>query len=219
MGAGDFSGVPIVVLFYSYLYCFCVLIGVLTRSTVAAVLVTLLFWLCLFGLHTTEVTLLLFQTHDERAHVNLLAQIDRERAALAEIPASSTTLPSFRQKLLETQLATDLQARDEYHPSYVRVHELFYWTMVGLPKTAETVELLQRKLIRRSEIPGEENRSAEDDEQNDSMNSGQIFSRGDMAAVRKIMRKRTTAWIAGTSLGFEVAVLLLAGWIFCRRDY
>ncbi len=175
---GIFLAIPIVVLFYSYLYCFCVLIGVLTRSTVAAVLVTLLFWLCLFGLHTTEVTLLLFQTHDERAHVNLLAQIDRERAALAEIPASSTTLPSFRQKLLETQLATDLQARDEYHPSYVRAHELFYWTMVGLPKTAETVELLQRKLIRRSEIPGEENRSAEDDEQNDSMNSGQIFCAG-----------------------------------------
>jgi ABC-type transport system involved in multi-copper enzyme maturation permease subunit len=36
--------VPLVVLFFSYIYCFCVLMGVLTRSTLAAILITVLFW-------------------------------------------------------------------------------------------------------------------------------------------------------------------------------
>jgi hypothetical protein len=211
---GIFMAVPIVVVFYSYLYCFCVLIGVVTRSTVASVLLTLLFWLCLFGLHTTEVTLLLFQRSDHRAHTNLLAQIDRERRALAAMPPS--TAPSIRQQRLEDQLATDVKARDDYRPGYDRVHAWFYWTMTVLPKTSETVELLQRKLIHRSDLPGN-GRDSQDD--TGSMSNGQMFSHSDIAEVQKEVRKRTWTWIAGTSLGFEVVVLLAAGWIFCRRDY
>jgi hypothetical protein len=33
------------------------------------------------------------------------------------------------------------------------------------------------------------------------------------------MNHRTVAWIIGTSVAFEVVVLTLAVWIFCRRDY
>jgi hypothetical protein len=35
----------------------------------------------------------------------------------------------------------------------------------------------------------------------------------------RILRGRSTLWVLGTSLGFEAALLLLAGWIFRRRDY
>lgn len=33
------------------------------------------------------------------------------------------------------------------------------------------------------------------------------------------MRKRTVGWIVGTSVTFELVILTLAAWIFCRRDY
>src|SRR5580692_11650279 len=38
---GVFLAIPIVLVFYSYLYCVCVLIGVLTRSTLTAILLTI----------------------------------------------------------------------------------------------------------------------------------------------------------------------------------
>jgi ABC-type transport system involved in multi-copper enzyme maturation permease subunit len=213
---GIFLALPIVVVFYSYLYCFCVLIGVVTRSTVASILLTLLFWLCLFGLHTTEFTLLLFKTNNHRVHQDVLAQIDRDQTALAQIPPSTT--PSWRQQFLQNQLAKDEKARDEYTPRYDRVHQWFYLTMVMLPKTSETVDLLQRKLLRKSDTDrGRGNSDDQDDAQ--SMNSGQGFSRADFAAVGKEARARTWQWITGTSLIFEAVVLVLAGWIFCRRDY
>ncbi|MGA3067905.1 MAG: hypothetical protein ABSF29_13765 [Tepidisphaeraceae bacterium] len=213
-----FLAVPIVVLFYSYLYCVCVLIGVVTRSTVAAVLLTLLFWLCVFSVHTTEVTLLLFKIHGERAHKNVIEQIDRDRTALAEIPAATT--PSYRQVLLENQLKRDIKERDDYYPEFDRPHEWFYAMKIFLPKTSETVYLLQRELVSRASL-SRDRRTAE--EENDSeqatAQSGGEVSRGDVGELQKQLGHRSWVWITGTSLGFEAAVLLLAGWIFCRRDY
>ena len=42
--------IPLVVCSYSYLFCVCVLVGVMTRSTIAAILLTLLFWFICFGI-------------------------------------------------------------------------------------------------------------------------------------------------------------------------
>ena len=51
---GLFLAIPIVVCFFSYLYCVCALLGVVTRSTVASLLLTLLFWLILWGVNETD---------------------------------------------------------------------------------------------------------------------------------------------------------------------
>src|SRR5690349_2682745 len=51
---GIFLAVPLVVLFFSYLYCVCVLLGIATRSTLASILITLLFWAFLFMLNLTD---------------------------------------------------------------------------------------------------------------------------------------------------------------------
>src|SRR3954451_16734938 len=42
---GLFLAIPVMVLFFSYLFAVCALLGVLTRSTIAAMLLTLLIWL------------------------------------------------------------------------------------------------------------------------------------------------------------------------------
>jgi ABC-type transport system involved in multi-copper enzyme maturation permease subunit len=62
---GLFMAVPLVVCFFSYLFAACVLVGVATRSTLAALLLTLLFWFFVFAVGTAENTLLLFRTMNE----------------------------------------------------------------------------------------------------------------------------------------------------------
>ena len=48
-------------------------------------------------------------------------------------------------------------------------------------------------------------------------------NRGNEAEVQREMleelRSRSVWWVVGTSLAFEAVVLLIAAWIFCRRDY
>ena len=51
---GLFIAVPVVIVFFSYLYCFCALMGVITRSTVASLLLTLVFWLLVFCTQKAE---------------------------------------------------------------------------------------------------------------------------------------------------------------------
>src|SRR5687768_13100422 len=67
---GIFLAVPLVVCFFSYLFSLCVLFGVMTRSTLAAVLLTILCWFFLFCLDRGEVSLLLFKTGAEREAVS-----------------------------------------------------------------------------------------------------------------------------------------------------
>ena len=88
--------------------------------------------------------------------------------------------------------------------------------MTVLPKTAETVALLQRKLISSARLQGVA------DQQDDSDNQNRVDLNGNpvpVAALQAEMMRRTVGWIIGTSVTFEVIVLALAAWIFCRRDY
>ena len=51
---GVFLAVPLVVLMFSYLFAVCVLLGVVTRSTVAALLLTLVFWAIAWGVQRSD---------------------------------------------------------------------------------------------------------------------------------------------------------------------
>ena len=68
-----------------------------------------------------------------------------------------------------------------------------------LPKTSETIELLQRVTLPVEAMPG-----AEDEVQEELLRE---------------LRSRPALWVVGTSLGFEAVVLALGAWVFCRRDY
>lgn len=51
---GYLLAIPLVVLLFSYLYCISALVAVLTRSTVAAVLLTMLAWMAFTGVQTVD---------------------------------------------------------------------------------------------------------------------------------------------------------------------
>jgi len=218
---GIFLAVPIVVLFFSYLFCFCVLIGVLTRSTVAAVLLTFMFWVALFGVHTTEITLLTFKLTDHEAARRLDAGIADTEKSIAELQHRGATRPTTRTSdrlaSLQSELNTDQAKRAEHHNGFDRVHEIFYDAKTMLPKTTETVALLQRKLITSARLErvsnGEDN--SEEQQNRVDLNGNAV----PVAELRAEMNRRSIGWIVGTSVGFEVFVLGIAAWVFCRRDY
>jgi len=58
---GLLVAVPVVVCFFSYLFAVCVLLGVLTRSTVAALLLTFLFWFFVYGIGNAERSIAMIQ--------------------------------------------------------------------------------------------------------------------------------------------------------------
>ena len=188
--------------FFSYLFSVCVFLGVLTRSTVAALLLTLLFWFGVYVIGTGEQTVLVFKTMQKHG-VDLQAmQVEQGRsraahdgkkeAALADAAKEASPAPAEKQEAsgaLET------------------VHRILYGVKTVLPKTSETIELLQRTLIRMADLEGQQR-----DIQDKRITAVQ-------REVAEAVRSRSVAWIIGTSLGFELVVLAGAALIFCRRDF
>ena len=76
-----------------------------------------------------------------------------------------------------------------------------------LPKTRDTIALLQRWLIRLADLP-----PASGDPQQQAMQAAQ-------RDFQETLARRSPFWILGTSLAFELVVLTCAVWLFCRTDY
>lgn len=186
-----FVSVPLSVILYSYLYAICVLLGVWLRSTLAALLLTLLAWLLIFSLRTAE---------------DFSGQLSVDRTSTLtnrEASAERSTASTF--------------------------YRVFKGMMAVLPKTDETTDLIKRSVMR----PEDKLRQREDeiDKQVEShLQLAEMLGKG--AVPKEVLRQqvvqslaardamqKSPAYILGTSLAFEACVLLLAGWLFVRRDY
>jgi ABC-type transport system involved in multi-copper enzyme maturation permease subunit len=232
---GIFLAVPLVTLFFSYLFCVCVLMGVVTRSALASLLVTILFWLGVFSVHTSEATLLVFKASAEvqlQKQEELIRYYEGVIAKNDELAPGSTTANSGWQ----TQLAN---ARDELPKIRKNVDQLSWWHALlwrikaPLPKTAETVDLMGRWLVEDEPLMAADRESRQKREARRAERRTTIggaatqptkaeFDPEDHAVVERIgeeMNARTAAYILGTSLGFEAVILGLAAWIFVRRDF
>lgn len=174
--------VPLVGLIFSYLFCVCVLLGLLTRSTIASLLLTILFWVGLFGLHTTnQVFLQLRETTAMRIEIiqqrikkmerGTSLMLDRQAASAATdtsapsetpaagtIPAPAPAPGAYTQAQLDeaNTLLPILRTRLETEEKDLRMWKR--WALglsvarAGLPKTAETVALLHHTLIKPEDI-------------------------------------------------------------------
>ncbi len=233
-----FLAIPLVVLMFSYLFSMCVLFGVLTRSTVASLLLTFVFWAVIWGLHQTEISLLRAQIFDDRRAARLDKQIaaaESELAHPATSPATQRSAPSTTGPWWERWLAfappethTQTQSRlaelrdqrSKMTDRFSTPHRIAYAILTPLPKTTETIGLLERELISRAELPPVE----EEDPATPTRGQPALRVRGreDRALNAEIdirLRQRSTTWILATSCAFELAALILAASLFCRRDY
>lgn len=256
------AGVPIVLIFYSYLYSFNTLIGVVTRSAIAALLFTMLFWFVLFLIQSTEGTLNVLRTQQEmevQRHERRLEATERalERTEQPQSMGEAVTTMFNHPDTLRTRIVSINEQLDEDRATLrtmTRWHDLMRTSLAVLPKNQETIGQLDRWIradtaytlaeIFGGQVPQDERVSAQppaadSDEQAealgialDELESGeselsreerferqQERQREAAERVQEELDQRSPWFIIGTSLGFEAVLLLIAGWVFARRDY
>jgi ABC-type transport system involved in multi-copper enzyme maturation permease subunit len=194
--------IPLVVLFFSYLFSMCALVGLLTRSTIASLLVTILFWLFIFGANSAESVTLIGRTS---AQMSL--EYAQEEFEIAEEDGDPTMIPEVEKNLAEAQDAFD---------TWDTVYQWFYWTKVILPKTNETIGLLERMLRQNA---GMDIEATEEDENIRVFGPTRISRREFEQRVQDEIDSRSVTWVLGTSLLFEAFILSFACWRFSRRDF
>jgi len=209
---GLFLGVPIVVCFFSYLYCVCALLGVVTRSALASLLLTLLFWVVLIMVNFADQGVLVFSARMQAEQEWRQVQIDaiEARAQIALTPAERIAD--------RDRLDTLINERDDMSGTVRTLGDVHDAIMTGktfLPKTADTINLLEYALIEAAHLQVGETQFLPDQ----ARPSDEILQMTAGVEADREMRSRSPWRIIGTSLAFEGVVLLIGAWVFCRRDF
>jgi ABC-type transport system involved in multi-copper enzyme maturation permease subunit len=241
---GLFLAVPIMVCFFSYLFSVCVLLGVVTRSTVAAILLTLLFWFFVGSVGTAENWVLMFKTMHERGvdFAAVQAESNNNKSMSADIhdkPAETPSPSAKKSKTFESSSPLAEKPKPEEPPSQP----------TDKPKPLESPSPSAEKPQPAAPDKSSSSRAFEIahsilyDVKTVLPKTGETFKllersltklaklpqqpRGPetqrMQAAQmefvEILYARSIAWIVGTSLGFEAVILFFAAIFFCRRDY
>jgi len=249
---GLLLAVPLVTLLFSYLYCVCALAGVLTRSTMAALLITMTAWFIMGGAQSAEEMIrgaqVFNQIQAERLDSQIavmqqqLATAPSTQAAAAAVPAepAESNAPPAKaptgivgglmrdffavmpntthgdRASIQRQLQTLRTQRAAINVDIEQAHRIVYWLDAPLPKTSDTISLIEREVLPAAHMPQTLELPTADPR-------GFLQRRYDRniaeTTVNLEIRKRSASWIVGTSLGFEAVVVCLAAWVFCRRDY
>jgi len=232
-----FLAVPVVLIFFSYLFSVCTLLGLLTRSTIASLLLTLLFWFFLFCLNITDGFIQQFSTINQVRLEGMPARIERaetrararyqnewreantpEGASQEEIDALIPPQPTPEE--LEQQSESLRNLREEFatiqknRPRWDLASNVSFGVKTFFPKTQETIALLERWMVDLADLPKPPAQEPDDFGPMAGVNQGEVQQR-----MLEQARSRSVWWILGTSLAFEGVVLLLAMRIFKRRDF
>lgn len=225
-----FLAIPIVLVFFSYLYAICALFGMLTRSTITSLLLTILIWFMLFLTNAAD-GLIIQQREGVAVQVERLEEQEANRAQVLTMTEQNleNTEPDspMHGQMVRNVKNRRLGLEDTRERLEARRASLEMWnkwtTAVGyartvLPKTSETIGLLERYLMSREELGRlmADRTGIEINEEDD------IPAMADPEAIRRAelaMRDRSVAWIVGTSLLFEVFILGIATLLFMRRDF
>lgn len=211
-----FLAIPIVLTFFSYLFGVLVLLGVLTRSTLAALLVTILFWLMIAIIGKSEIEILKWQLINQYTadHYDARIKLDEHRFA-------STTRPTTAAVSRRQEWARDRDDARRWEGNLRKIQRINYWIKTIVPKTNATIDVIDRWLFSDDELQRAHRVQAENLETTgDAAMDLLLKSSVDAEArVEQLERDRTLTWVIGTSLLFEAACLALAAWIFVRRDY
>lgn len=229
---GLFLAIPIVVLFYSYLFSILVLFGVLTRSTLGSFFLTIIAWFLIFGIAQADAFMLqadrmyaeqaadaqrrLVRTTQE---IEMIEQrlAERQSTTAASRPSSFTEIftgPVDERRLNRLRSERErfkVLARETAPPGWVKTAQPILFALNTLvPKTQDTINLLNRVLFSDHAM-----QMALEQIPTDGHDPGQGVRR----QIHRILQARGAWWIIGSSVGFELVVLSLAAWRFCRRDY
>jgi ABC-type transport system involved in multi-copper enzyme maturation permease subunit len=182
--------VPLGVVFFSYLFAVCVFLGVWTRSTLAALLLTLLFWAFCGTLAFTEsVAAELSQT----SAGSLLGRSEKGKQIAGALHQGIRGVRVVLPKTAETKQLVERTVMRQSDRDFLREQEIQQQVRATLD--------LERMLGRKPPPPEVVRERVIRD-----------FNVVDSLA-------KSPMYILGTSLGFEAIVLALGAWVFSRRDY
>lgn len=234
---GIFLAVPIVLCLFSYLYAVCALLGVLTRSPVASLLLTLVAWAFFIAAGVSEKGLLMgrefmaaraeeLQKSVERLETNTRAQIARAReqgqptVADGPLPEGVADELEAANPFLRVKRSALADAR-RTHQRLVPAHRVVLAMTTVLPKTGETRELLNRVLVSAADLEAIRRDAERARPRFDGAEGGEEARAAIVAAerVEDASRTRPVWWVVGTSLAFEAVVLAAAAAVFVRRDF
>jgi CHASE3 domain sensor protein len=196
----------------------------MTKSGIAALLVTGVFWMTLFSVSVSEGTLTAIVTNEEVQLELYQEGIDKQQKQLEEIVSKSSE--DFRIEKREARIEKmkadnedSIEFLDKIKPWQTRIS----WMLTLLPKTSQTIGLLDRWLssddgfdlaaIMRGDMS--ELEEMEDFEPT----SHQALHRESNRRLQDEYDGRSLWYVIGTSVIFEGLVLGLASLIFCRRDF
>lgn len=216
-----FLAVPVVLLMFSYLFSISVLFGVITRSTIAAVLLTMLVWVAIAAVNTAETNLLPFKEASQN-------RLDRDRNTLARLERLANQSDNPGLQLQSAAVTERIERERGTLRTLDRLYNILWWAKLPLPKNAETLDLLRRALVAYADLPGET--FVPDDDAALLPPTGATTQEANRqsrrnrrleveALAKQLADTRNVGWVLGTSVAFEVVMLAVAGWVFVRRDY
>ena len=225
---GLFLAIPIVVLFFSYLFSICALLGVLTRSTLTAFFLTLVAWFLIWGLNRADTFLNgigdFYQNRARSAELQV-ARFDRQISDLEARLKPVQPRPGMqdqsvaaggdaadgreleRLRILRDRTAAKV-AETKPPAQLIVAQRVVFICNTLVPKTQDTLGLLDRVLFTDSDIQETTKSTTEETA---------LRRRG--TPTLGFLHARGLGWILGSSLAFELVMLGLASWLFCRRDY
>lgn len=225
-----FIAVPVVVAMFSYLFAVCVLLGLVTRSTIAALLLTLLFWMIVFVVNTGDgiavsiherikaeqrVEIARVERMERNGTLLLLEQTNDERELDGLPPLEGLETAPTEQQLNELDLrlpaarvrVEELEQSEKLADTW---RSLIYLGKSILPKTQETIGLLERWTVDREALQSLGGTPEDEDRR---------IQREAQQATADAIGNRPLWWVLGTSFLYEAFVLGLAAVIFKRRDF
>jgi len=219
-----FVAIPIVSLFYSYLFAVTVLVGMMTKSGIAALLVTGVFWMTLFFVGIFESGLTAIVTGKE-VQIELYQEgIDKQQKQLDEIIATSpedSRIESRQARIdrFKSDNENAMEFLNKIRPWQTRM----YWILAILPKTSQTIGLLDRWLSNNDDFDFDAIRRGDMSELEEmeefEPTSHKALSRETDRRLQDEYDGRSLWYVIGTSIIFEGLILGLASLIFCRRDF
>jgi len=221
-----FTAIPIVAVFYSYLFSVCVLVGMLTRSGITALLVTGVFWMGLWSVQTTEVILnsiVIAQHVDIERFEEGIVKSELALAKIEEKSPDDSRIETRRKRIERYQ--ADVEEAKEILSTLEKWNTPITWLLTISPKAGQTIGLLDRWLsdpdgFDIGAILNGDMRAfdTENMEEFDPTTSG-VRDRKTSRRIREDYESRSLWYVLGTSLLFEGCVLGIAAWYFCRKDF
>jgi ABC-type transport system involved in multi-copper enzyme maturation permease subunit len=235
------AAIPVVTVFFSYIYAISALVGIATRSSIAAILAAAVFWFSVFLVQAVEKGLLQGATHAETvatARAEKIAKREAELAGMSDRGLTSENSNDYER--VRGRLENDKLEYEKENGRAATIgawHHGFYIATMIVPKTSDTIGLIDRWFAKESGAstlaellmtdvdrgprPGPPVLRPDDDEGGDEEEEGLPSDLGRKSRERAFaaVADRPLVWVVGTSLAFELVVLLLAGAIFVRRDF